>query len=263
MSNRIFAVRYAHRATAMRSDNFYGPSDPHDGPMPMDYFIWAIAGDDGVVVVDTGFLPEVGDRRGRTTTADASQVLTAVGAAPQDVRDVVLTHFHYDHAGGLSLFPNARFWVQQQEMAFWTGPYAARPAIKHSIEPADIVELVRCNYDGRLRFLDGDGAMAPGVTLHRVGGHAPGLQVARVETGDGVVLLASDATHYYENLQTDRPFGVVHSLPDMYAAFDRLCALVPSPADIVPGHDPLVRERYAAVSPDLEGYAIEIRPNRS
>jgi glyoxylase-like metal-dependent hydrolase (beta-lactamase superfamily II) len=85
------------------------------------------------------------------------------------------------------------------------------------------------------------------------------MQVVRVDTGSGPVVLASDATHYYANLQEDRPYAIVHSLPGMYDAFDRVRALAGGDDDrIVPGHDPLVLERYAAAAPELEGRAVEI-----
>ena len=265
MNHRVFAVRYAHRE-ARRPEHFYGP-DAHDVPMAMDYFLWAVVDGAGrAIVVDAGFRPETARRRGREVVADPIEVLGALGIEAGVVRDVVLTHLHYDHAGYLGAFPRARFWVQDAELAFWTGRHAARGEIGRIVEPPDIVELVRLNFERRVRFVDGDEAMAPGITLHRVGGHAPGLQVVRVQTAGGPVVLASDATHFYENLELDRPFSIVHSLPGMYDAFDRVRALAGHDDDrIVPGHDPLVLERYAPAAPELAGLAVEITvpPGRS
>jgi glyoxylase-like metal-dependent hydrolase (beta-lactamase superfamily II) len=83
----------------------------------------------------------------------------------------------------------------------------------------------------------------------------------RVETAGGPLVLASDATHFYANLQEDRPFAIVHSLPGMYAAFDRVRALAGGDDDrIVPGHDPLVLARHPAAGPGLEGLAVEVTP---
>jgi glyoxylase-like metal-dependent hydrolase (beta-lactamase superfamily II) len=255
---RIHAVRYAHR-DGRRSEHFYG-GDPHDSPMPMDYYLWAVVDDDGrAIVVDAGFTEEVARRRGREMVADPVAVLGEVGVAAADVRDVVLTHLHYDHAGHLAAFPRARFWVQESELAFWTGRHAARGEYGRIVEPGDVVELVRLNFERRVRFVSGDAEMAPGVSLHLVGGHAPGLQVVRVRTAGGPVVLASDATHFYANLAEDRPFSVVHSLAGMYDAFDRLRELAGGDdSRIVPGHDPLVLERYSAVSPALAGLALAI-----
>jgi glyoxylase-like metal-dependent hydrolase (beta-lactamase superfamily II) len=118
---------------------------------------------------------------------------------------------------------------------------------------------VRLNFERRVRFVSGEAEPAPGVSLHLVGGHAPGLQVVRVRTAGGPVVLASDATHFYANLAEDRPFSIVHSLAGMYDAFDRVRELAGGEdARIVPGHDPLVLERYPAVSPALSGFAVTI-----
>lgn len=260
MRRRVFAVRYARR-DGRRADHFYGPDppDPHDAPMAMDYFLWAIAGDGPPIVVDAGFLPETGRRRGRETVADPIAVLAALGIDAAEVRDVVLTHLHYDHSGHIAAFPRARFWVQDAELAFWTGRHAARGEIGRTVEPADVVELVRLNFERRVRFVDGDEEMAPGVSLHRVGGHAPGLQVVRLARPAGPLVLASDAVHFWENLELDRPFAVLDSVPGAYDAFDRVRALAGGDdRRIVPGHDPLVLERWAAPSPDLQGRAVEI-----
>jgi glyoxylase-like metal-dependent hydrolase (beta-lactamase superfamily II) len=255
---RVYAVRYGHR-DGRRAEHFSG-GDPHDAPMPMDYFLWAVVDDDGrAVVVDAGFTEEVARRRGREIVADPIEMLAELGVTAADVRDVVLTHLHYDHSGHLAAFPRARFWVQESELAFWTGRHAARGEYGRIVEPADVVELVRLNFEQRVRFVSGDAEMAPGVSLHLVGGHAPGLQVVRVATADGPLVLASDATHFYANLAEDRPFSIVHSLAGMYDAFDRVRELAGSDdARIVPGHDPLVLERYPAVSPALSGFAVSI-----
>ena len=174
-------------------------------------------------------------------------------------RIVVLTHLHYDHSGYLAAFPRARFWVQERELAFWTGRHAARGEIGRIVEPPDIVELVRLNFERRVRFVAGDEEMADGIGLHLVGGHAPGLQVVTVETGDGPLVLASDAAHFYANLELDRPYTIVHSLPGMYDAFDRVRALAGGDdARIVPGHDPLVLERFPAASAELAGVAVAL-----
>lgn len=258
MPRAIYAVRYARRDAVRRADNFYG-GDPHDAPMPMAYYVWAIVDPDRVVVVDTGFTPETARRRpGRELTADVAASLAALGVAVEDVEDVVLTHLHYDHAGATQMFPRARFWVQDREMAFWTGRHAGRPAFAHSIEPDDVTTVVRLNFAGRLRFVDGEAEIAPGISLHRVGGHAAGLQAVRVATDDGVVVLASDAAHYYENLEEERPFSTLHSLEATYDAFGELRRLAGSDGEIVPGHDPLVLDRYPAASPELVGTAVAI-----
>ncbi|MCA8930776.1 MAG: N-acyl homoserine lactonase family protein, partial [Alphaproteobacteria bacterium] len=81
-------------------------------------------------------------------------------------------------------------------------------------------------------------------SVHWVGGHSKGLQVVRVRTRRGWVVLASDASHYYANFQQHRPFAIVVDVDDMLNGHETMVGLASSAAHIVPGHDPLVLERY-------------------
>lgn len=264
MKYKVYAIRYGHREGGLRSVDFYlgNPHDPHEGPHELTYYLWAIVGEDGrAFVVDAGFTPETSARRpGRQVDCDPTEVLKALGIDPAVQRDVLLTHLHFDHVGYYAAFPKARFWVHENEMSFWTGRYASREGYKRIIEPEDIIGLVALNFEGRLQHTAATATVAPGITLHAVGGHSPGLQVVRVETGNGAIVLASDAVHFYENLENDAPFCVVHSLQDMYKAFDSVRELADHPENIIPGHDPLVFERYPVVSASLDGYAVELIP---
>lgn len=252
----VYAIRYATRE-ARRGDAFYG-GDPHDGPMPMDYFVWAVVSDRETVVVDVGCTRAVAERRARTYLRSPGDGLAALGIEVAEVRQVVLTHLHYDHAGNVPLFPAATFVLQEDEMAFWTGRHAGRPLFRAIVEPADVAGLVYRNFEGRVRFVDGDAEVVPGITVHRVGGHAHGLQAVRVDVATGPVVLAADASHFYANLEEDRPFSFVNDLPASYDAFDRLRALAGPSGVIVPGHDPLVMRRFPPAAPGLEGIAVRI-----
>jgi glyoxylase-like metal-dependent hydrolase (beta-lactamase superfamily II) len=177
---------------------------------------------------------------------------------PDEVRYVVLTHFHFDHTGHVDSFPNAQIVVQTEEMRFWFGPdvqFGEYPALS---SPRDLSAIVAANLEGRLRWVDGDVELVPGVSLHLVAGHTPGSQVVRVETAQGPVVLAADASHFYANIEQDKPYAIVHTLPLMFAAFERIRELAGPGRLIVPGHDPLVIERFPAPSPELHGVVARI-----
>jgi glyoxylase-like metal-dependent hydrolase (beta-lactamase superfamily II) len=252
----VYAVKYATRE-GRSSERFYG-HDPHDGPMRMDYYVWAAVSREHTVVIDAGFTPEVASRRKRDHLRSPAEGLGALGIDCATVPHLIVTHLHYDHVGNLDEFPNATFVVQDEEMAFWTGRYAGRAHFHSIVEVDDIVYLVRENFAGRVRFVDGSQEIVPGITVYRVGGHAAGLQVVRVKTERGNVVLASDAAHYYANIEEDRPFSVVTDLRQMYEAFDLVRSLADSPDHIVPGHDPEVMKRYPPAKPALEGVAVRI-----
>jgi glyoxylase-like metal-dependent hydrolase (beta-lactamase superfamily II) len=251
----LYAVKYAE-SQAPHGRRFYG-NDPHDGPTPMDYFVWAAVSPERTVVVDCGFTAETAARRGHRFLHSPGEGLRRLNIASETVRHVILTHFHNDHIGNVADFPNATFVAQDREMAFWTGRYASKSGFLFVVEPEDILELVRQNFAGRVRFVDGTAEIVPGISVHHVGGHAAGLQVVTVRTARGQVVLASDATHFYANIEEDRPFRIVCELPQMYDAFETIRELADSPGHIIPGHDPLVLERYPAV-PGLEGIAARL-----
>lgn len=239
----IHAVRYAHNAERRRSENFIG-GDPHDGPMPMDFFVWVVRGGGRTIVVDTGFDEAMGRKRERKIVRPVADGLKAVGVDPACVEDVVLTHMHYDHAGNHHLFPRARYHVQDREMQYCTGRCMCHATLRHPFEVDDVTAMVRRLFQGRVAFHDGACEIADGLSVHLVGGHSRGLQFLRVRTRRGWVVLASDASHYYANFEQGRPFPVVCDVSETLEGYDAMRALASSPDHIVPGHDPLVLERY-------------------
>ncbi len=175
-----------------------------------------------------------------------------------DIEDVIITHMHYDHIGNFDLFPNTRFHLQDREMAFATGRQMRHKPFRNSMNIENVVGMVRQVYAGRVEFHDGDAALAPGFTLHHIGGHTAGMQSVRVFTKRGWVVLASDACHLYANMERVNPYPVIYRLDDMLEGYETLKRLADSPGHIVPGHDPLVMERYPAPSPELDGIAVRL-----
>lgn len=234
----------------------------------MDYFVWAIVGSGGetgneqggetVWVVDTGFDTLDAERRRRTLVRSVTDSLATIGIEAGAVTDVILTHLHYDHVGGYAQFPSARFHLQDAEMAYATGRPMTHPGLSHAFTADHVADLVHLVHGQRVVFHDGDCELAPGLSVHLVGGHTAGLQVVRVATEVGWVVLASDASHYYENMETGRPFPIVWNVGDMLEGHRRCYDLASDPALVVPGHDPLVFERYPPARAGLDGIAVRV-----
>jgi glyoxylase-like metal-dependent hydrolase (beta-lactamase superfamily II) len=256
----VLAVRYGTRSTVASQVylNWFQYNEP-DHPVEMDYFFWLVRGAGRVILVDTGFTHEVGARRGRTTTTAPLQALRRLGVATSQVDTVVVTHGHYDHTGHVSQFPDADVVMAGRELDFWSGPYSTRAQFAHSAERADLEGLVERDREGRLQRVAGRAELTPGVAVREVGGHTPGQLIVEVEAQQGPVVLASDAVHYYEELERDRPFVVVADLEAMYAGFDTVAELASAPgAVLVPGHDPLVMQKFAPVDPDVPDLAVRV-----
>jgi glyoxylase-like metal-dependent hydrolase (beta-lactamase superfamily II) len=252
----VHAIKYAQR-DARRPQHFLG-GDPHDAPMPMDYFVWLIRNDQRTIVLDVGFTAEVAARRGRVHLRTPAAGLAKLGVEAAAVRDVIVSHMHYDHIGTFHDFARARFHLQDDEMAFVTGRHMCHGLFRHSFEVEDVVGVVRMVFEQRVAFHDGDDELAPGITLHRIGGHTAGLQCVRVHTKRGWVVLASDATHYYEHFEKGRCFPTTFHVGETLEGYRTLLKLADSPEHVVPGHDPLVMQRYSAASSDLEGVAVQL-----
>lgn len=252
----VYAIKYATRG-ATRSSNFIG-GDPHDAPMPMDYFIWLIRNRERTFVVDTGFSEAMARQRKRTFLRTPSAGLALIGVEAATVKDVVITHMHYDHVGTFLDFPAARFHLQDAEMSFATGRYMRHGRFNHGYEVEDVVGMVKLVFKDRVRFHTGSAELAPGISVHHIGGHTAGLQCVQVATARGRVVLASDTSHYYEHMETGRVFPTTFHVGETVEGYDRLRALAESPRHIVPGHDPLVMERYPAPSKALEGVVVRL-----
>lgn len=260
-SYEVFALKYAERSDRTRGDSFIFDDD-HASVHPIDYFLWVIRNANRTIVVDTGYDSAEGLKRNRRVTREPREALTMIGVTAATVEQVIITHLHYDHAGTLGHFPAARFHLQETEMAYATGRCMGEPALRHPFTVEHVCEMVRQVYAGRVIFHSGDAEIAPGISVHRIGGHTGGLQCVRVLTARGWVVLASDAAHYYENLEKRKPFPIVVDVDAMLRGFDRLEELAESPDHIVPGHDPLVCVRYPPPAANLDRivYRLDVNP---
>lgn len=252
----VYAIRYA--TVARRSAENYIGADPHEIAARMDYFVWLARRGGEVYVIDTGFNEAAARRRRRDFLRSPVEGLEALGVGASAVTDVILTHLHYDHVGNFDLFPRARFHLQDREMAYATGRYMGAEFFAAAYEVDEIAAMVRNVYGGRVRFHDGDAQLAPGLSVHLIGGHTRGLQVVRLWTQVGWLVLASDASHYTANRETARPFPVVADVTAMYDGWRRLEELATAPRHIVPGHDPMLMKLYRAPDPSLEGIAVRL-----
>ncbi|MFC3226548.1 N-acyl homoserine lactonase family protein [Marinibaculum pumilum] len=253
-SYELYAVRYGHHDRNAAA-NFIG-GDEHDGPMPLDYFVWAIVGQSRTFVFDTGFDADSARRRNRQLLRPVGEGLKMIGIEPDHVQDVIVSHMHFDHVGNNDLFPQARYHVQDAEMQYCTGRCMCHAYLRHAYDHRDVASMIDKLFADRVTFHDGESQIAPNLTVHRVGGHTRGLQVVRVLTRRGWVVLGSDASHFYANFEQNRPFPVVESATEMLEGYATMRRLATSSRHIVPGHDPLVLDRYPAA---LDGVADIVR----
>ncbi|UWR30943.1 N-acyl homoserine lactonase family protein [Sulfitobacter sp. W002] len=252
MTWEVLALRYG--TANLCAHELALDADPHDQIGQLDYFVWLLRNGKRTVLVDTGFEPVEGQARGRKMLRHPVDALAEIGVAPEDIDDVVITHLHYDHAGNLDRFANARFHLQDREMAFATGRCMCDVGMRRPFSVESTVDAVRLVYADRIVFHEGDYTIYPGLDVHLIGGHSLGLQVVVADAAVRVVL-ASDAAHLARFIETSEVFPAFADKEQVLDGYRRLRELAGDQGVIVPGHDPAVLHDW----PRLEGTQETVR----
>ncbi len=251
----IQAIRFADSPGDSVADMVMGA--PKDEKIDTIYALWLIRGGGRNILFDSGFHR---DRWFKLWTVKdylrPDEAVRLAGVKPEEVTDVVVSHAHWDHMGGIDLFPNATVWIQREEFRYYTGE-AWQPGGDHGgIDPDDVKELVRINTEGRLRLVDGDDKeIIPGIRVYTGARHTYASQYLRVD-GDPPFVLASDNVYLYRNLTEHRASATFSDADHAanVAAQSRMIELAGSPDRIVPGHDALQFQRFP-----MEGRIARIR----
>ena len=182
--------------------------------------------------------------------------MSLTGVKPEEVTDIVISHAHWDHMGGIDLFPKATVWIQKQEFRYYTSE-AWQPGGKHGgIDPEDVEQLVRINTEGRLRLVDGDSVeILPGIRVYTGARHTFASQYMRVE-GNPPFVLASDNCYLYRNLSEHKASATFSEADETGNIKNqtRMIELAGLADRVVPGHDMLQFQKFPT-----EGRIAKIR----
>jgi glyoxylase-like metal-dependent hydrolase (beta-lactamase superfamily II) len=248
----VFALKFAEQD--VESSEFFYREPSHD-LVTLHFYVWLILGGPAPILVDTGFSDFDARTRELRDFVPPAEMVRRAGVDPATVTRAVMTHLHWDHWAGHRQFPAARFVVQGRELAFWTGRFGSNPVFARGINVDELAHIVPLTYSGHVELVDGDLELMPGIGLYRLGGHTEGTQIVVVDTENGPVVLAADASHFYRNVETGHPVQIASNMNDMLAGFDRIHELAGPAGLIVPGHDPAIAERFT----DRGDGIIEIR----
>lgn len=244
----VWSVRYGERVV-QKSAVFhdYAQYGLPDGDLGMDYNFWVIRAGRSVVLMDTGYDIAARDWLGEQSVMPTPDGLNLVGVSPSEVEMVITSHFHYDHIGYLGLFDRAQVVSGQKEYDYWfakrdSGSLEGEFTTEENLAPVD-----RARSEGRLRLISGETEVFPGITVFQVGGHCPGEVISLVETQTGPLILASDAAHFYEQLEHGWPFFAFTDIGEMRNALGFMGELAKKhQATIIPGHDARTRDKFPA-----------------
>ena len=246
----IYALKYA--GPFLSSGAFLMWHRDWEKTVERNYYIWCIKGSRQVVVVDSGVSPELAREKNLTGYINPAEVLSRIDINANEVRHVILTHIHWDHANGVSLFPGATFYVQDEEYRFWLkDQIATRPPFKHVADDAANEYLSSLEGTDRLALLKGDQEILPGIECLLAPGHTVALQAVGVKTAKGTAILGSDCAHVFRNYQEDWPSSLIVDLVAWMKTYEKLRERASSLDLLFPGHDSLMSENYPQVAKDV------------
>ena len=245
----VYAVRFATIANFPVSSLVAGADRSRRADIAM--MVWVVKGAGGrIALVDSGF------HRDQYFTQFAvkdfvlpSEALAPLGIKPDQVTDIFLSHMHWDHAGGIDLFPQAHVWVQKDEYEYYTGQAWQARNTHGGIDPDDVVELVRRNTRGLVTLVRGDDDVSISGIGFRIGGkHTWQSQFVTADTLKGTIVIASDNAYLYENLETRKAIAQTLDAASNLRAQETMRGLAADPRLVVPGHDPAVFDRFPRVA---------------
>lgn len=244
----VWSVKYGERVVR-KSDVFwnYEQYGLPDGDLDMDYNFWIIRSGGKIILLDTGYDIPKRDWLGEISVTPTPRGLEILGIDPLDVFMVITSHFHYDHIGYLELFENAQVVSGQKEYDYWIGKLRAGDLEGEFSTEEDLQPVLRAESEGRLRLVEEETEVFPGITVYPVGGHCPGELLTKIDTAKGGLIMTVDAAHFYEQIENEWPFFAYTSLEEMQDGLRFINELARSSgATVIPGHDARVRDRFPA-----------------
>jgi glyoxylase-like metal-dependent hydrolase (beta-lactamase superfamily II) len=244
----VYAIRYATIPDFPVSGLVAG-ADP-SRKLNIAMMVWLVRGAGKNVLVDSGFYRDQFFKQWKVVDfVRPDEAVRRAGVKPEDITDVILTHMHWDHADGMDLFPNAKIWLQKEELEYYAGSAWQSRRTHGGIDPEDVLTAVRLNIQGRVGLVNGDAQeILPGIVCYTGGKHTYASQFVSINTTGGHLVLASDNMYLWENLEKHVPIAQTLDAASNLRAQDRMKELAGDAGRIVPGHDPAVMTRYKPVS---------------
>jgi glyoxylase-like metal-dependent hydrolase (beta-lactamase superfamily II) len=213
------------------------------------YYLWLVQGEAGMLLVDAGLSPAQARDRDLSPYQSPARVVDRAGLAPEEVERVALTHLHWDHAGGVNLFPRAKVYVSASEWRFWMEEEVSRtPPFMAVCDQATREELAAVERAGRLELVEDGRELLPGVRCHLAPGHTPGLMVISVPTASGTAVIGSDCGHTFRNYREQWPSIFITDLAAWMRSLPRVMDLASAPELVFPGHDIALCRDYPRVA---------------
>jgi glyoxylase-like metal-dependent hydrolase (beta-lactamase superfamily II) len=220
------------------------------------YYFLCLKNEDRVILLDTGISQAEIATRGIKDAPAREEMLDRINISPKNVEAIILTHLHNDHFTAPEIYPNSIFYIQRREFAYWSEdvqrfPIIFSPPFLKGKSGVEIETLQKLNFQKRVRFLDGDTEVYPGIHTIWCGAHSPGSQMVSVQTARGSVLCCGDFVHVYQNLEKLIPIGVFTSIVEWITNITKIENLHLPKESIIPGHDTQIFSMFPEVAKDV------------
>ena len=249
----IYALKFASIKFKFPITLFAVGSTSKDSVQPC-YMVYLLKGKNGKnILVDAGFTetPPIYNMAAFNYVRP-DEMLKKINVDPASITDIILTHPHWDHIGGIDLFPNAMVWMQEQDFNYFVGT-AWRKAIDSSgFNPKDVMKIMQKNIAKQLTLVKGDSIeIMPGIRVFIGSKHTYESQYVLVDTGNDKVIIASDNSWLYYNLVNLLPISLTFDTNAYLQNLKRMRAIVKNVDLILPGHDPMVFSKFLKVIDDV------------
>jgi glyoxylase-like metal-dependent hydrolase (beta-lactamase superfamily II) len=246
----IYALRYAGPLQKCGA-HFLWQRD-WDKTRAGNFYLWCIRNEDQIIVVDTGTSPELAEQKKLPNYVSPVRLLADLGIKAREIQHVVLSHLHWDHAGGIGLFPNATYYLHHKEYAFWArDKITLTPSFQWLCDQASIRYLKKAEEQRKLVLIKKERQILPGVRTILAPGHSPGLMAVAVNTLKGTAVIGSDAAYIMDNYQDKWPGDVIFNLADTIKSLEKLQKKASAPGLLYPGHDTNLADDYPKVAENI------------
>lgn len=243
----VYALEFAGNWNIIATDIAVGA--PNKDSIKGSMMIWVLKGNNGkIVLVDAGFTDTAQYKASNYTRPDL--LLPKIGLKAEDITDLIVTHPHFDHIGGIDLFPNAMIWMQQKDFDYFVSSAWQKGGVSDGLNKVDVIKLIQKSIDGQLTLVNGDNKeIIPGIKVFIGSKHTYESQYVMVEGTSGKTIIASDNIWYYYNLKHLLPIPKYTFDAKAYvSAMKRMKTLVSNVELIIPGHDALVFSKFPTVA---------------
>jgi glyoxylase-like metal-dependent hydrolase (beta-lactamase superfamily II) len=243
---QVFAIKYA--GPVRKSGSHLRWQKDWDKEATGNYYIWLVKNGQRTVVIDTGCTPETAREKALSFYMCPSRLLPSAGVDPKEIEYVILTHLHWDHAGGAIFFPHANFFLHEKEYSFWTGNGICNSPPLQSLIDRKCLKLIRSLYnDNRVALIKNNRDIFPGIGAIFAPGHSPGLMAISVNTAKGTLILGSDSAFAVENYEEKWPHDIFFNMADYLKTMAMLRRKASKPELLFAGHDPAMFNDYPRV----------------